>query len=230
MRSQVARVRRRVSRTVRRAPSPRKAHAAAVAQHFRHLDPGVVDQFFENFGFTMPLSLLDKLQRICASERPELVVEFGAGVSTTVLQRAVSGHGGFLLSVENEATWVAATHERLPASADIAFLCAPGLTEAARINYPAVGRLLGDLRAGLLVIDGPAHGERFSAEALALYERLLSPASFVAIDDTDREHEDGGAVALASRVGLDKHDFGDPLFPRHRYSVLAPRGREVPQG
>lgn len=204
-------------------------HAAVVAEHFPHLDAAVVDQFFENFGFTMPLSLLDKFQQICDAYRPELVVEFGAGVSTRVLHAALRAYDGFLLSIENEASWVAKTHSDLPPSTQLAFLCAPGTTTATRINYPAVGRLLGDVRPGLLVIDGPAHGERFSAEAVALYERLVSPATFVAIDDTDREHEDGGARALAERFALDKHDFGDPLFPRHRYSVLAPRGEEVPQ-
>lgn len=227
MRRHAARIRGRVERTVRRPPSPRKAHAAVVEREFSHLDGAIVSQFFDNFGFTMPLSLLDKLERICAARQPELVVEFGTGVSTRLLHAAVSAYDGFLLSIESEAAWIARAHDDLGASDHLAFLCAPGTEAATRINYPAVGRLLGDVRAGLLVIDGPAHGERFSPEAIALYERLASPTTYVAIDDTDREHEDEGARMIAARFELEKRDYGDPMFPRHRYSVLVPRGDEV---
>lgn len=75
---------------------------------------------------------------------------------------------------------------------------------------------------GLLVIDGPAHGDRFSDAALALYTTMLSREAVCAVDDTDRSENDRGAAELARACGLVKRDYGDPIYVHHRYSILTP--------
>lgn len=214
------------SRIRRPAPAPRVVHAAAVAEHFSHLDTDVVDHFFENFGFTMPLSLVSRLDRLCRARRPDLVVEFGAGVSTTVLADAVAPYGGFLLSVEADAEWLGPLRDRISQPQRVGFLVfAAGRDEDDRLNYPRLSELIRSCgRPGLVVIDGPAVANRFSPAALDAYRTLLSADCVVATDDTDRAENDEAAARLAQEFSLEKRDYGDPLFLNHRYSILYPAG------
>jgi hypothetical protein len=165
----------------------------------------------------MPLSLVQQLVGLVEIRRPALVVEVGSGASTIALSAALET--GFLVSVEQDASFAAATARRLPCPERVALVCA---TDAA-----ALGSLGAGWCPGLVAIDGPS-GDRFLEPWLALYRSLLSPECACAVDDTDRAENDRAAALLAKENGLVKHDFGDPLQPGHRYSLLLPAGIDVP--
>lgn len=196
---------------------PRDRLAAVVERDFASLDPAVVDAYFDNFGWAMPLSLVQQLVGLVESRRPGLVVEVGSGASTIALSATLGD--GFLVSVEQDADYAAATARRLGNAERVALVCA---TNAAELATLAAG-----WRPDLVVIDGPS-GDRFLEPWLRFYGSLLSADCPCAVDDTDRAENDRAATALAEENGLVKHDFGDPLQPRHRYSLLLPAGVAPP--
>jgi predicted O-methyltransferase YrrM len=203
----------------RRADDPRAGLEPLIRAEFGALDPAVIDGFFANFGFSMALSLVRRLVELVAERRPRLVVEVGSGISTVALNGALAGHGGYLVSLEQNVTHAAATARALPSPDLVALVCITGAADR-------LAKIAGGWEPGLVVVDGPAGEQRFSEPWLAFYRAVLSPGCLCAIDDTDRGENDAAAALLADAYGFRRWDFDDPVYARHRYSLLLPPGVE----
>lgn len=179
------------------------------------LASSVVEAYADNPGYAMPLSCLARLDFLVRRERPQAVLEIGSGISTIVLRTALAETGGTLVTVEADLEWIRASHA---AGAGNVIIVSPGGVELVRA---AVGEAL---RPDLVVVDGPAAAPRFSADRLALFLELARPDAAWLLDDTDRADNDGAARAIAAERGLERHDFGDPGNPGHRYTFLLPAG------
>lgn len=198
----------------------RQKQIAQARTYFPELDPVILDGFFANFGFAMALSLLAKIELICKTIRPNLVVEFGSGLSTVVIANALSGHDGFLITFDENMKWLATTHGLLKHTSNVAFVCVPN---GEGMNHAALSRYVWwRSKPELVVIDGPSGGERFSLSALEVYGELLSSNGVCIVDDTDRDENDQGASGLAADFSLTKCDYADPVYVNHKYSILLP--------
>jgi cephalosporin hydroxylase len=198
----------------------RQKQIAEARQHFQGLSPTIIDAFFANFGYAMPLSLLAKIQSICKIVKPRLVVEFGSGLSTVVISDTISEHEGFLITFDESMKWLVNTYQMVNHKSNIAFVC---ISEVNGINHVALAKYISyKHKPELVVIDGPTGGDRFSESAMAVYYSLLSSDCVCVIDDTDRSENDLAAQRLAADFSLCKRDFGDPYYTRHKYSTLLP--------
>ncbi len=188
---------------------------------FPELSSAVLEYFFANFGYTMPLSLLARIQKICQIIQPNLAMEFGSGLSTVVLSEALLKSGGFLITIDESLKWLENTYNLISNKDGVLFACMP----ATNGSYQATWLRHLSLREKpeLIVIDGPSGGNRFSESALKIYHELLGQNSVCAIDDTDREANQVGANQLASEFSLRKIDYGDPIYVKHQYSILLPQ-------
>jgi predicted O-methyltransferase YrrM len=142
------------------------------------------------------LTLVDEVEAL----RPRLVVEFGSGLSTLVLARALALHapGARLLSFDHDAGFAQITRRRLAAlglSADVRH--AP-LASAARFGVDGEWYDHGPLPAGveLLLIDGPPAWAKEGARAAAGPAALpsLAPGGVALLDDADRPGERANAA------------------------------------
>lgn len=192
-----------------------------VKRLYPELDEDIASAFVKNYGFAASLSLLHVLRTICAIAKPKVVVEFGSGLSTIVLARALAPHDGFLISVDESLQWLAHAADKVGGQENVAYVCLP---HRHRIHYTALARyILDGCRPDLVLLDGPTGTDRFSPAAMSLYKRLFSSTTFCVVDDTDREDNDRKANELAANFELTKVDLGDPVYQRHKYSVLVPR-------
>jgi predicted O-methyltransferase YrrM len=155
------------------------------------------------------LTLVDEVEQA----QPRLVVEFGSGLSTLVLARALALHvpGARLLSFDHEAGFAEITRRRLAAlglSADVRH--AP-LASAAVHGTPGEWYDHGQLPQGidLLLIDGPPAWLREGARAAAGPAAFpqLAPGGVVLLDDADRPGERANAAQWA-------RDFPDIAWAR----------------
>lgn len=199
---------------------PQKAQAARA---FPGLDKALIDGFYENVGYATPLGLVAHLQDLCRQLAPAVVVEVGSGLSTAALVAALPGEST-LISVDENVEWLARA-ARGVTRPRTAYIAAPG---ESGLDFEALRALLGDLRPGILLVDGPSNHPRFSPPALRLYERIVTANCVVAVDDTDRAENDSACVELAARAELRKVDYGDPVYTNHRYSLLLPADVEPP--
>jgi hypothetical protein len=202
------------------APEPREQFAPLLHQELAALDSDVVDGFFANLGYTMPLSLVHQLVQLVRSRRPALAVEGGSGISTVALNAALAEHSGYLVSIEESQEFAGETFRGLKRPDRVALVCATGADELAE--------LAGGWRPGLVAVDGPTGEPRFTEPWLRLYRSLLSSECVCAVDDTNREENDEAAALLARENELLKHDFVDPVSPGRHYSLLLPAGVEPP--
>lgn len=127
--------------------------------------------------------------------RPKLVVEFGSGLSTLVLARALDlADGGALVSYDHNAGFADLTRARLASLSLRADVRAVDLEPA--LGYAGEWYAARDLpgRIELLVIDGPpawfAGGTRGGAAAVF---PLLAVGGVVLLDDADRHGERANA-------------------------------------
>jgi len=137
-----------------------------------------------------------------------------------VLSDALAKTRGFLITIDESLKWLENTYNLVNYKNGVLFVCIPDITNyhAAWSNYIALKS-----KPDLIVIDGPSGGNRFSESALKVYNQLLSPNSVCAIDDTDREDNNLGASKLAAEFSLNKMDYGDPIYTKHKYSILFPQ-------
>ena len=187
---------------------------------YPNLDRYIINLFFENYGYSMPLSLLNKLNEICRAIKPKLVFEFGSGVSTILLASNLKKSGGEIFSFDESLEWIRDTYKKCPDIDNVSFIFAPSFK---KINYEIFTRNI-DItkKADLLLIDGPT-GDRFTEPAKQLYAKLISSDTICVIDDTDREIDDKEAQELAEIHNLRKVDYKDPIYTRHKYSTLYPQ-------
>ncbi|MFC2043817.1 hypothetical protein ACFLT8_01215 [Chloroflexota bacterium] len=199
----------------------RRRQITQAQTRFPELSSAILEYFFDNFGYTMPLSLLAKIQRICEEIKPKLVVEFGSGLSTMVLCDTLFKSRGFLITIDESMKWLENTYNIINHKDRILFTCIPDINK----NYYATLSKYISLKSepDLIIIDGPSGGNRFSESALKLYNELLSQKSVCVIDDTDREENQLGANKLATKFSLHKIDYGDPIYVNHQYSILFPQ-------
>jgi len=193
---------------------------AKAKSYFPEFAPLVFEYFFTDFGYAMPLSLLAKIEKICKEIEPNLVIEFGSGLSTIVITDVLSGTEGFLISIDESMKWLAKSYQLVNHTSRGAFICLPynsGINHAALSKY-----LLAKAKPDLVIIDGPSRAARFSVFAMEVYSELLSPNCVCVVDDTDREENDLGASTLAAKFSLHKKDYGDPIYVSHQYSILFP--------
>lgn len=198
----------------------RRRHEAVLEGPLGHLTPEIIDAYIANFGYAMPLSLISKINAVCREIRPDLVLEFGAGVSTLAVSNALSGTTGRLVSIDESASWLEETYRILKRPDSVILICAGG---EGTINH----RLLSEVLAlkgmpELVIIDGPSQGDRFSDAAHMVFREVLSGRSVCVVDDTDREPNDLGAIQLANEFSLRKVDYDDPIYLEHKYSILFP--------
>lgn len=185
-----------------------------------HLAFEVRDAYFANFGYSMPLSLISKINAVCSEIQPELVLEFGSGVSTLAVSNALSGTTGHLVSIDESISWLEKTYSILKRPDDVILICAG---REGTLNYRLLSEVLSFIgMPELVIIDGPSQGDRFSDDAIMLFRELLSGRSVCVVDDTDREPNDLGAVQLANEFSLRKVDYDDPIYLEHQYSILFP--------
>jgi hypothetical protein len=202
------------------APDLRSRYAPVMRHELAALDPAIVDGFFDNLGYAMPLSLVQQLVELVRERRPRLVVEVGSGISTAALNKALADQSGYLVSIEEDAEFALETLRALPAPDRVALVCATGGGELAD--------LLRGARPELVVVDGPTGQPRFEQPWLGLYRDLLSPECVCAVDDTHRPENDEAAASLAREKSLVKHDFADPAALGRHYSLLLPPGVAPP--
>lgn len=211
----------------RRRPDPRTQHAEIVAKSFSDLPQTVVDAAFENFGYTLTLSFVQLLTRLCGLRKPQFVVEAGCGISTLALSAAIAPHDGLLVSLEQDVAWIARTSARLDAPESVLFIAVPPRADGTAFDHAAVLQLGSGWAADLVLVDGPANN-RFGDDALELYRTILAPGGILAIDDTDREENAEAATSLGRDLGLKRMDFSDPIFTGHQYTLLVPPDCELP--
>jgi hypothetical protein len=201
-------------------PDPRQQYAPLLREELANLDAAVVDGFFANLGYTMPLTLVHQLVELVRERRPAFAVEVGSGVSTVALNTALAEHSGYLVSIEESDSYAFETFRTLTRPDRVALVCATG--------GPELAELARGWRPGLVVIDGPSAEPRFTEPWLRLYRFLLAPDCVCAVDDTHRDENDSAAALLADENRLRKHDFVDPVAPGRHYSLLLPAGTEPP--
>jgi predicted O-methyltransferase YrrM len=146
-------------------------------------------------GWVAGADFLLLLARQVLAQKPDLVVEFGSGVSSVIIARCLQlNGGGRLLSFDHDAGFAELTRRRL-ACADV-----PGGVRAAPLRpghagYGGSWYDHGDLPDGidLLVIDGPPAWREEQAEsrgsaAPAAFAKL-APGGIVLLDDAARPGE-----------------------------------------
>lgn len=138
--------------------------------------------------------LLAELARQVLRQKPAVVVEFGSGLSTLVIARALAMNGsGRLVSFDHHAGFAEVTRRRLTGLGLAADVRAVDLAPADRWGYPGEWYAAADLPAAidLLVIDGPPawfnQGTR-GAAGPAVFPHL-APGGVVLLDDADRPGE-----------------------------------------
>lgn len=207
-----------IKRIAKRKFTRRQQFKGVLQKSFGHLSPAIVDSFFANFGMSLPLSLLVKIKTICKEMKPNLVIEFGSGLSTVIISDSLSD--GYLVSIDQSIKWLENTYKLVNHKDKVAFMCIP---DSSGINHTALSKYFPFTgKADLVVIDGPSQGNRFSEHALRVYHDLLSSNCVCVVDDTDREENDLGAHKLAAEFSLRKCDYGDPIYVNHQYSILFP--------
>lgn len=138
--------------------------------------------------------LLDTLARHVLGQRPDTVVEFGSGLSTLVIARALQRNGhGTLLSFDHNEGFAELTRRRLAERDLVADVRAVELEPSGRWGYPGEWYATPELPAAidLLVIDGPPAwfnaGTR-GAAGPAVFPHL-APGATILLDDADRPGE-----------------------------------------
>jgi len=147
---------------------------------------------------------IDELVRLVATTRPKTIVEFGSGVSTVALawaMREAFGGGNVvrIVSIEQDAGHAQRTRDllaRSDLSAGCVIIVAPledqvieGFETTCYAVRDSLAAALGDRRADLVVIDGPAGapGVRFGTLPL-VHPHVADGATFV-MDDALRDGE-----------------------------------------
>jgi predicted O-methyltransferase YrrM len=205
--------------------NPRRRLGALVADRYSALDATVVEAFFDNFGMAMSLELVAVLDRLCRQLRPRLVVEFGSGVSTVAMQEALAETDAVLVTIDQSVEWLEQAARRIRDPDGVLFVAAEA---GDGLGYRALAEMLAPRRAAdLLVVDGPAFADRFTADALEIIVRFAGPTTVWAIDDTHRPENEAAAEQLAETFSLRKRDYDDPIYDGSRFSLLFPPSAET---
>lgn len=163
-----------------------------------------------------PASMMNILNEIFVNQR-NIVIEFGCGVSTLYIARALSETGGRLISIENDSEWTALVRQMLAREGleEIATLvnaplkqCSLAIGGLQWYDEETVRKALGGIKADMVLVDGPPARE--PGKGLARYPALpavlpyLANRCVVLLDDIDRPGEQD---VLARWRALHDFDF-----------------------
>ena len=142
------------------------------------------------------------LHDLVRTRQPEVILEFGSGVSTVCLAHfaASATMPVHIVSLEQDGAEVERTRMRvskLRAAAKTTVIHAPleaRMVEGRRVSSytipeGALDRVLGDRMIDLVLIDGPAAEDGARVGTLPLVRGLLSPGALVVMDDALRDGE-----------------------------------------
>ena len=150
-------------------------------------------------GWSASADILTLVAEHALQKKPQVVVEFGSGLSTLVIARCLQLNGtGRLVTYEHDKEFASATRQRVDAlglSVDIRVV---ELSAAEPLGYAGLWYATGEVPDGidLLIIDGPPsqiHPETRGAAA-ALFTSLSSRGTII-LDDAARP----GEKAIAER-------------------------------
>jgi hypothetical protein len=191
---------------------PRMRRERALGQHVRNETLAALLLDVELGGWTLPPATIDLLELAVRRTRPEVVLEFGSGISTVCLAH-------FMKELHRDSDWpLVVSIEEAPSFAEdtIALLERLEYSDAATviatpIQKQRVGEFvthcyewpidelkekLAGRRVGLVLVDGPSlpsGGSRFGTIVLA--RDMLSEGALVFLDDARRDAE----LAVAAR-------------------------------
>jgi predicted O-methyltransferase YrrM len=156
---------------------------------------------------------IERLAGLVRERRPELVLEFGSGVSTLCLAHAARATGGdapgpLIVAIEQDARHAATTRSRLAAAglASIAEVVHAPLEIRAwdgivcstyRLPRDFEARLEGR-KADLVLVDGPAAERGARVATLPLVRRWLADGARIVLDDALRDGELEAAIRWQS--------------------------------
>ena len=194
------------------AVAPRRSRVVGPAAGVRNAALAALLGERELGGWSLSPAAVDLLEQAILEHRPELILEFGSGVSTACLahfQRELAGIVGrpLVVSLEedkDQARTTSALLDELGLAGTAAVLAAPLADRAVeggieRCYEPPIGaltQLFGGRRAGLVLVDGPSlpsGGSRFATVPLA--RDLIASGAVVFLDDARRDSE----LAVARR-------------------------------
>jgi predicted O-methyltransferase YrrM len=158
-------------------------------------------------GWTLPPATIDFIERVIQDRRPDVVLEFGSGVSTVCLAQFMrelhdDAKRIYVLSVEEHEKYATATRGLLASlglAENVVVIVAPvkdqslGGTRARCYALPSISglqALLGNRRADLVVVDGPTLGSKGSRFATVIVARdLIAEGATILLDDARRDAE-----------------------------------------
>lgn len=158
-------------------------------------------------GWTLPPATIDFIERVVHERRPDVVLEFGSGVSTVCLAQFMRElHGDakrvLIMSVEEDDDYARETRGLLTAlglADNVVVIVAPVKDQAVGgmrtrcYDLPPIPRLqalLGNRRADLVVVDGPTFGSGASRFATVIVARdLIAEDATILLDDARRDAE-----------------------------------------
>ncbi|MGI9175445.1 MAG: hypothetical protein ACR2GR_09035 [Rhodothermales bacterium] len=164
----------------------------------RRLEQSGVTPFIDEFHATQPGHAIPPcyrdlwfLYKSVRTRRPKVVWEFGSGISTVVLTKALFDNGeGHLYSMDAEAQWAAVTTAAIPSR--IAQFCTVMHSPADEVNYKGrlafQHRVVPEVMPNFAYLDGPPlTPQRNIAIDLMLIEDEL-PADFFLVIDGRKEN------------------------------------------
>lgn len=143
--------------------------------------------------FTKGVAFWGLLSSILLKVKPDSLLEFGSGRSTTFLAEYANAHGKLLISIEQSQLW----HQKV--SADLAFMdinqdyvkhvpLAPeddGEIWYARDQFK---KLVAAHRFDFVLVDGPEGDKRKSRMGQSLIADACCEAKIILVDDVHRDH------------------------------------------
>ena len=147
--------------------------------------------------WTIPPDLLAIIMNLIKNREPQLIVEFGSGLSTIVIASLIRGYGGKLISIEHDAGYAETQRKAL--------IC-HGLSEHVEVRVSPIGSRtyepfrhpwyeipdFADLaNVDLVVVDGPpdAFGAEVRFPGAEQMVAKLAPGGSIILDDVDRAGE-----------------------------------------
>lgn len=185
---------------------PRRRHFIGPAVRLRNPSLAELLGNRELGGWSLSPGTIDFLEQVILEQRPELVLEFGSGVSTACLawlQRQARGDSGrpLVVSLEEDDEHARETTtqlQELGLSASVTVLTAPLVDQVVEgsvercysLPTDKLSEAFGSRRAELVLVDGPslgAGGSRFATVPLA--RDLIAETAVIFLDDARRDAE-----------------------------------------
>ena len=172
-----------------------KALAEAI-QAFRSVDLGEIQPPLESTRWAMDRETLCFLVSLMRQLKPRDVVEFGTGLSTSVLAWALNQlePPGRITSVDHDPRFIRMTRDRLQAQglkAVVSFVCAPLVARKRAGRMVPVYHFPGSTpaRADLILVDAPP--KALGGREGMLYQAMdfARPGTLILLDDANRAQE-----------------------------------------